>query len=153
MIQVDCHCLLGNLFSCAGTIFVLSLEPQLWHSRGGGGNLREGAAGGGGERGRRTYSFVACLSHLAIDRASLSKRSTVLTLIKDTSDSRALNTLFPYITYVYICIANLIPYLLRRLWPPSIYQVSSKIIVIVFSLLSSVPNSSVSHSSIIFIFS
>ena len=48
--------------------------------------------GGGG------FSFVACLSHLTIDHASLSRRSTVLTPNKDTSNIGALITLLPYIT-------------------------------------------------------
>ena len=44
------------------------------------------------------YSFVACLSHLTIDHASLSRRSTVPTPNRDTSNIWALITLFPYIT-------------------------------------------------------
>ena len=48
-------------------------------SWGGGGG--EGAGAGGG-----AYSFVACLSHLTIDNASLSRRSTVPTPDRDTSN-------------------------------------------------------------------
>ena len=48
--------------------------------------------GGGG------YSFVACLSHSTIDHASLSRRSTVTTPNRDTSNIWALITLLPYIT-------------------------------------------------------
>ena len=44
------------------------------------------------------YSFIACLSHLIIDHASLSRRSTVPTPNRDTSNIWALTTLFPYIT-------------------------------------------------------
>ena len=50
---------------------------------------------GGGEG---AYSFVACLRHLTIDRASLSRRSTVPTPIRDTSNIWAPMTLLPYIT-------------------------------------------------------
>ena len=44
------------------------------------------------------YSFVAGLSHLTIDHASLSRRSTVPTPSRDTSNIRALVTFIPYIT-------------------------------------------------------
>ena len=44
------------------------------------------------------YSFVACLSHLTIDHASLSRRSTVPTPNRDTSNIWALMTLLPYTT-------------------------------------------------------
>ena len=55
--------------------------------------------GGGGGEG--AYSFVACLSHLTIDHASLSRRSTVPTPNRDTPTSNiwALSTLLPYTTY------------------------------------------------------
>ena len=44
-------------------------------------------------------SFVDCLSHLTIDHASISRRSTVFpTPISDTSNIWALITLVPYIT-------------------------------------------------------
>ena len=48
--------------------------------------------GGGG------YSFVACLSYLTIDHASLSRWSTVPTPSRHTSIIWALITLFPYMT-------------------------------------------------------
>ena len=48
--------------------------------------------GGGG------YSLVACLSQLTIDHSSLSRRSTVPSPNRDTSNVRALLTLFPYFT-------------------------------------------------------
>ena len=57
---------------------------------------REGGREGGG--GGRAYSFVACLNHLTIDHASLSRRSTVPTPDRDTSNIWALIKLFPYIT-------------------------------------------------------
>ena len=50
--------------------------------------------GGGG-----AYSFVACLSHLTIDDASLLRRSTVPTPNRDTSNIWALITLFPCIAH------------------------------------------------------
>ena len=39
-------------------------------------------------------------------------------LLIETSNILALNTLFPYITYYFS--ADRIPFLFRRLWPPSI---------------------------------
>ena len=48
--------------------------------------------------GRGAYSSVACLSHLALDHASLSRRSTVPTPNRDTSNIWALITLLPCIT-------------------------------------------------------
>ena len=50
-------------------------------------------------RGGEAYSFVACLSHLTIDHASLSRRSTVPTHNRDTSNFWALITLFPCIIW------------------------------------------------------
>ena len=54
------------------------------------------------EMGRRdrggAYSFVACLGHLAIEHASLSRRSTVPTPNRDTSNIWALIMLLPYTT-------------------------------------------------------
>ena len=45
------------------------------------------------------YSFVACLSHLTIDHASLSRQSTACTIPnRGTSKIWALSTFFPYIT-------------------------------------------------------
>ena len=41
------------------------------------------------------YSLVACLSHLTIDHASLSRRSTVPTPNRSTSNIWALITLLP----------------------------------------------------------
>ena len=43
-------------------------------------------------------SFAACLSHLAIDHASLSGQSTVFSPNRDTSSVWALIARFPYIT-------------------------------------------------------
>ena len=53
---------------------------------------------GEGSGGGMAYLFVACLSHLTIDHASLSRRSTVPTPNRDTSNVWALITLLPYIT-------------------------------------------------------
>ena len=65
-------------------------------ARGGRGKGEEGRGEGreGGERGG-AYSFVACLSHLTIDHASLSRRSTGPTPNRHTSNIWALSTLFP----------------------------------------------------------
>ena len=58
--------------------------------------LSPGQTGGG--EGGGAYSFVACLGHLTIDHASLSRRSTVPTPNRDTSNIWALVALLPYIT-------------------------------------------------------
>ena len=56
-------------------------------------------AGGG------AYSFVACLvSHLTIDHASLSRRSTVPTPNRDTSNVWALSTFIPYVPLLCFCL-------------------------------------------------
>ena len=55
---------------------------------------RGGGAGGG------THLLLACLSHLTIDHASLSRRSTVPTPRGDTSNIRALITFFFHIISV-----------------------------------------------------
>ena len=76
--------------------------------------------GGGGV----AYSFVACLSHLTIDHAPLSRRRTVRTPNRDASNVWALITLCPYITQK-LC-AYPIPVLFRRLWPPPVSQYSDR---------------------------
>ena len=86
-------------------------------------------AGGGG-----AYPFVACLSHMTIDHASLLRRSTVPTPNRDTSNFWALITLFLYITSKLF--ANLIPFVFGRLCG---HHLSPRI-AIVFSLLTSVSN-------------
>ena len=58
---------------------------------------RGGACYGGMLRG--AYSFVARLSHLTIDHASRSRRSTVPSPNGDTSNVWALITLFPYVLH------------------------------------------------------
>ena len=80
-------------------------------SGGGGG----GCEGGGGEG---VYSFVACLSHSAIDHASLPRRSTVpiSTNNRNTSNIWALSTFLPYIAKKNV---YLISFLYGRLWPSS----------------------------------
>ena len=75
-------------------------------------------------------NLVVCLSHLTIDHASLSRRSTVPTLNRDTSNIWALVTILPYTTQKLF--AYPVPVLFRRLRSPSI----SRRIAIVFSLLS-----------------
>ena len=57
------------------------------------------------------YSFVDCLSHLTIDHASLSRRSTVPTPNADTSSIWALSTFVYYPIYLNINIAYRIPFL------------------------------------------
>ena len=58
---------------------------------GGGGTLREACQEG-------AYSFVACLSHLTIDHAFLSRRITVPTPSRDASNIWALITLLLHTT-------------------------------------------------------
>ena len=65
---------------------------------------------------RGAYSFVACLSHLTIDHASLSRRSTVPTPSRDTSNIWELITLLPHATWEMF--AYPIPVLFRHLRPP-----------------------------------
>ena len=83
-------------------------------------------------------SFAACLSHLSIDHACLSRRSRAPTASRNTSNVRAPITLFPYITLKLF--AYPISFLFRRLWPPPTPRIA-----IVFSLL--LPNSFTSRSS------
>ena len=52
-----------------------------------------------GKGGRGGYSFVACLSYLTIDHASLSRRSTVPTPNRDTSNIWTLSTVLPYMAH------------------------------------------------------
>ena len=56
----------------------------------------------------RAYSFVACISRVPIDDASLSRRSIVPTPSRCTSNSGTLIPLFPYTTYSF-CFVNVIP--------------------------------------------
>ena len=58
------------------------------------------------------YSFVACVGHLTISHASLSRRSTVPTPNRDTSNVWALISLFPL--YCVETVAILIPFLFGR---------------------------------------
>ena len=80
-------------------------------------------------------SFVACLNHLTIDHASLSRRSTVLTPDGDTSSIWAFDTFFffPFTTYFFFLTLS-----------PSCFAFCghhlSPRIAIVFLLLSRVPN-------------
>ena len=96
------------------------------------------ATGGG------AYPFVACLSHLTIDHASLSRRDTVPTPNRDTSNIWALISFFRCYLESFLLIFS-----------PCCFAVCghhlSPRIAIVFSLLCSVPNLSMSHSSIFLI--
>ena len=54
----------------------------------------------------RGVVMVACLSHLTVDNASLSRQSTVPTPNRDTSNVWALNTLFPCMYYTKtVCLS------------------------------------------------
>ena len=64
-------------------------------------------------------AFVACLRHLTIDHASLSRRSTVPTPHRDISNIWVLIKFFPDATWKRF--ANLIPSLFRRLSVATIY--------------------------------
>ena len=55
---------------------------------------REGCGDGG--RGGGAYSFVACLGHVTNDHTSLSRRSTVPTPNRNTSNNWALIAFRPY---------------------------------------------------------
>ena len=69
-------------------------------------------------RGVGAYLFVACLNRLTIDHAFLSRRSTVPTPKRDTSNSEVLITFLLYTTQEPS--TYLIPILFCCLWPPSI---------------------------------
>ena len=95
----------------------------------------------GGRVGGRAYSFFACLRDLTIDHASLSRRSTVPTPNRDTSNfGRSLR-------FFHVSQRNCLLIL-----SPSCFAVCGRHLsprkAIVISLLSSLPNSSMSHSSI-----
>ena len=64
------------------------------------------------------YSFAACLSHLTVDHASLSGRSTVPTPSGDISSIWALITFFRILQSKLF--DDFIPFLFRHLWPLSI---------------------------------
>ena len=69
------------------------------------------------------YSFVA--HHLTTDHTSLSRRSTVPTPNRDTSNIWALVTLLPYNRLTTKkCLSCLLPIFCRQ-WPPSISSISS----------------------------
>ena len=87
------------------------------------------------------YSFVACLRHLTNDHASLSRRSTVPTPNRDTSNIRLLIAFSPHVLHILFLL----------ILSPSCFAVCGyhlpPSIAVVFSLLSSVSNFSMSHSS------
>ena len=62
-------------------------------------------------------SFVACLGHVTVDHASISRRSTVATPNIDTSNVCVLSKFIPYVASKLV--AHLISFLFGRLWPPS----------------------------------
>ena len=102
----------------------------------------EGWVGGWG------YSLVACLSHLTIDHASLSRRSTVRRLLVETPPTFGRSARVIHMLHENVLL-NL---------SPSCFAVcshhQSPRIAIVFSLpsINSVPNFSMSHPSIFLIF-
>ena len=97
---------------------------------------------GGGE----AYSFVACLSHLTIDHASLPRRSTVPTPNRHLQQLGAHYASSTYHIEMVLLILS-----------PSCFAVCGHHlpprIAIVFSLLSSLPNSSMSQESNFLIYS
>ena len=97
--------------------------------------------GGGG------YSFVACLSHLTIDHASLSRRSTVPTPIRDLHHLGAHDVFFPYVTLETFWFI-LSPSCFAACAHHRSYCRSPRIRATVCSMLSSVPNFSMPHPSI-----
>ena len=101
------------------------------------GGCKDGEGGGGGY-----HLLLALVIYLIINHASLSRRSTVPTSNRRRTFGRSLRF---FHTIHENCLAYPIPVLFRRLWP------SSTRIAIVFSLLSSLPNSYTSHSSIFLI--
>lgn len=60
---------------------------------------------------------IACLSHLTVDYASLSRPNAVPTPYTDTSNVRALIAFSSCVTYQVpsVCFTYLIPFLFRRL--------------------------------------
>ena len=83
--------------------------------------------------GRAARSLIDWLSRLTIDHASLSKRGTVPTPNRHPPNIWAPSTLFPYFTCKRF--AHHIPFLLRRLWPPSISQDSDRFVAVIGSRL------------------
>ena len=70
------------------------------------------------EGGGQAYSIgVAFRSHLTIDHASLSRRTTVPVPDRDTSNIWAFITFFPHVAYIDVLLTYLMPFLFRRLWP------------------------------------
>ena len=93
------------------------------------------------------YSFVACLSHLTIDHASLSRRSTVPTPIVETPPAFGCSLRFSPPMLHKKLFAHLLP---RSCFAVYGHHLSPRIST-VFSLISSVPNFSMSHSSVFLI--
>ena len=90
------------------------------------------------------YSLVACLSHLTIDHASLSIPSTVPT------PNRHLQHLGAHYFLIHMLHRNVLLILSPSCFAVCGHHLSPRI-AIVFSLLSSVPNFSMPHSSIFLI--
>ena len=94
----------------------------------------------------RGYSFVACLSNLTVDHASLSRRSTVPTPNRDLQHLSAHHVFF-------ICLHRFFLLMLS----PCCFAVCghhlTPRIAIFFSLLCSAPNFSMPHSSTFLIYS
>ena len=73
---------------------------------------------------RGAYSFVACLSAWTIGHASLWRRSIVPTPNRHHQHLGGHYVVTIY--YIYFVFAKFIPFLFRRLWPPSISQDSDR---------------------------
>ena len=81
----------------------------------------------GGMGGRVVY-----LSHVTIDHASLSKASTPPT----PNRLQRLGAHYVFsIYYIDFCFVHLLPFLFRRLWPPSISQDSDRSLATIYSSL------------------
>ena len=94
--------------------------------------------------GGRAHSLIACLSHLTIDHASLSRRSTVPARNRDTS------TFGRSLRFFHMLHINLLLILSPSCFAVCGHHLSTRI-AIALSLLSSVPYFSVPHSSIFLI--
>ena len=97
--------------------------------------------GGGRGRGGGAHSLVACLSRLTVDHAPLSRRSTVPTPLIDTPPTFGRSSRFFSIHYIKNCLLILSP----SSFAVCSHHISPRI-AIVFSLLSILQNSCVSHS-------
>ena len=66
------------------------------------------------------YSLIACLSHLVVDHASLSRQITVPTPDRNIFNGWELIAFFSHTLYRKVLLDLRILFVFRRLWPPSI---------------------------------